>query len=115
MGPIVALLALDRVNAEPLEALMETDLYPSHPFCGSSLDAITRYVVLSCYQYVTESHCSATSPVPYGVCNKNGPDTSRSVQRASSAAARASTNLTWRWTLAVVAAVACSAIQLAVN
>ncbi|PWZ00995.1 hypothetical protein BCV70DRAFT_205609 [Testicularia cyperi] len=52
-----------------------------HPICET-----TNYAdMFSCYQYVTETHCSGTTPVPYGVCNRNGPDTSRAAQKTSSA------------------------------
>ena len=79
-----------------------------HPICETSNYAD----MFSCYQYVTESHCSSTSPVPYGVCNRNGPDTSPAVQQSKSAAARTSPGSTRRWTLALGGLVACTTIQL---
>ena len=39
--------------------------------------------VFSCYQFVTEEHCSGTTPVPFGVCNRNGNDTSNALQNSS--------------------------------
>ncbi|KIS71035.1 uncharacterized protein UMAG_12121 [Mycosarcoma maydis] len=79
-----------------------------HPICATSNYAD----MFSCYQYVTETHCSSTTPVPYGVCNKNGPDTSRAVTKAASAASPSQQGLPWRWTLAFAGLLACSAIQL---
>lgn len=79
-----------------------------HPICATSNYAD----MFSCYQYVTETHCSSTTPVPYGVCNRNGPDTSRAVKHATSSAARSHTGIRWRWTVVAGGIVACSAIQL---
>ncbi|CCF54903.1 hypothetical protein NDA11_002063 [Ustilago hordei] len=78
-----------------------------HPICATSNYAD----MFSCYQYVTESHCVSTTPVPYGVCNKNGPDTSRVIRQASSSAASSAPTLALRWTLALTGLLACSAIQ----
>lgn len=74
-----------------------------------------RPAVFSCYQYVTESHCSSTTPVPYGVCNRNGPDTSRTVQQATSSAATSHPGTAWRWAAVVTATLACAAIQSMVS
>ncbi|GAC97337.1 hypothetical protein PHSY_004922 [Pseudozyma hubeiensis SY62] len=82
-----------------------------HPICATSNYAD----MFSCYQYVTETHCSATTPIPYGVCNKNGPDTSRAVKKATSAATRGQTGPAWWWTVAVGGLVACFALQLLDN
>ncbi|SNX82324.1 uncharacterized protein MEPE_01030 [Melanopsichium pennsylvanicum] len=79
-----------------------------HPICATSNYAD----MFSCYQYVTETHCSSTSPVPYGVCNMNGPDTSRAVQQAKSAAASIASSSARRWTLAVIGLSACTVLQL---
>lgn len=78
-----------------------------HPICATSNYAD----MFSCYQYVTESHCSSTTPVPYGVCNRNGPDTSRTVQQATSSAATSHPGTAWRWAAVVTATLACAAIQ----
>lgn len=78
-----------------------------HPICATSNYAD----MFSCYQYVTESHCASTTPVPYGVCNKNGPDTSRVVRQASSAAALSAPTSAWRWTMVAAGLLACSAMQ----
>ncbi|CBQ70351.1 conserved hypothetical protein [Sporisorium reilianum SRZ2] len=80
----------------------------NHPICATSNYAD----MFSCYQYVTETHCSSTTPVPYGVCNRNGPDTSRAVSKATSSATRSQPGASWRWTVALGGLVACSAIQL---
>lgn len=82
-----------------------------------SFFAVTTSVaaVFSCYQYVTETHCYSTSPVPYGVCNRSGPDTSQAAKQTSSATAHTSPSSSWRWTLALIGVVACSAIQLSVS
>lgn len=82
----------------------------NHPICATSNYAD----MFSCYQYVTESHCSSTTPVPYGVCNKNGPDTSRAVRQTTSGAAPALSLASWRWTMILGGLLACSAIQLTV-
>lgn len=79
-----------------------------HPICATSNYAD----MFSCYQYVTETHCSSTTPVPYGVCNRNGPDTSRAVKHTTSSATRTQPRTSWRWTVAIGGLVACSAIQL---
>ncbi|TKY85173.1 hypothetical protein EX895_006253 [Sporisorium graminicola] len=79
-----------------------------HPICATSNYAD----MFSCYQYVTETHCSSTTPVPYGVCNRNGPDTSRAVNHATSSATRTPPRSSWRWSVALGGLVACSAIQL---
>ncbi|SPO24926.1 uncharacterized protein UTRI_01430_B [Ustilago trichophora] len=79
-----------------------------HPICATSNYAD----MFSCYQYVTESHCVSTSPVPYGVCNRNGPDTSRAAKQSSSTATRTYLNSSWRWTLALTGIIACSAVQM---
>lgn len=79
-----------------------------HPICETSNYAD----MFSCYQYVTETHCYSTSPVPYGVCNRSGPDTSQAAKQTSSATAHTSPSSSWRWTLALIGVVACSAIQL---
>ncbi|EPQ27441.1 uncharacterized protein PFL1_04979 [Pseudozyma flocculosa PF-1] len=63
-----------------------------HPICRTSNYAD----MFSCYQFVTEAHCSGTTPVPYGVCSRNGKDTSNAA-RATSSASRIGTGGPARW------------------
>lgn len=106
-------------QADPTQASRSTvgqhaDSSSSRPFVLSA-GFLFAHTVFSCYQYVTETHCSATTPVPYGVCNMNGPDTSRAVKKATSAATRSQTGAAWRWTVALGGLVACFALQLMDN
>ncbi|KAN0065678.1 hypothetical protein ACQY0O_000808 [Thecaphora frezii] len=79
-GVYNATFSVGNASTEILAAL-------DHPICQTSNYAD----MFSCYQFVTEAHCSATTPVPYGVCKANGMDTSKSIRSTSSATRSRST------------------------